>query len=251
MQGENRFESAAYTGVREHFESIFNAAARRHGLVQSVPGRPVRLRSKSRPPRRLSWKVTIGRPSCGSRERHRLFGLMLRARPELGAGARTLHFAPEPLIAAELKARAKEYRTADLRMAGCDLRLDIEALDLPDASVDLFVLNHVIEHVDDRKALAELHRCLAPDGVAAISTPVVEGWRETYEDAGIAHGPDERARILHFGWAGHRRWYGADLRERIRAAGFGLEEFTAGGADAVRYSLARGQTIFLARKTAR
>jgi hypothetical protein len=32
MQGENRFESAAYTGVREHFESIFNAAARRQGL---------------------------------------------------------------------------------------------------------------------------------------------------------------------------------------------------------------------------
>jgi hypothetical protein len=29
MQGESRFESAAYTAVREHFEPIFNAAARR------------------------------------------------------------------------------------------------------------------------------------------------------------------------------------------------------------------------------
>jgi hypothetical protein len=37
MQGENRFESAAYTAVREHFESIFNAAARRHGTCAEVP----------------------------------------------------------------------------------------------------------------------------------------------------------------------------------------------------------------------
>jgi NAD(P)-dependent dehydrogenase (short-subunit alcohol dehydrogenase family) len=39
MQGasfdiEGRFESAAYTGVREHFESIFNAAARRQRVFQ-------------------------------------------------------------------------------------------------------------------------------------------------------------------------------------------------------------------------
>jgi hypothetical protein len=34
MQGENRFESGAYTAVREHFEPIFNAAARRQRLFQ-------------------------------------------------------------------------------------------------------------------------------------------------------------------------------------------------------------------------
>jgi len=32
MQGESRLESAAYMGVREHFEPAFNAAARRHGF---------------------------------------------------------------------------------------------------------------------------------------------------------------------------------------------------------------------------
>jgi len=37
MQGENRFESGAYTTVREHFESIFNAVARRHGACAEVP----------------------------------------------------------------------------------------------------------------------------------------------------------------------------------------------------------------------
>jgi hypothetical protein len=39
MQGASlhtrgRFESGAYTTVREHFEPIFNAAARRQGLFQ-------------------------------------------------------------------------------------------------------------------------------------------------------------------------------------------------------------------------
>jgi hypothetical protein len=34
MQGENRFESGAYTAVREHFEPIFNAAARRQRPFQ-------------------------------------------------------------------------------------------------------------------------------------------------------------------------------------------------------------------------
>jgi hypothetical protein len=41
MQGENRFESGAYTAVREHFEPIFNAAARRQRLFQQ----PVRMAS--------------------------------------------------------------------------------------------------------------------------------------------------------------------------------------------------------------
>jgi hypothetical protein len=39
MEGENRFESAAYTAVREHFESIFNAAARRQRLFQQPASR--------------------------------------------------------------------------------------------------------------------------------------------------------------------------------------------------------------------
>ena len=187
-------------------------------------------------------------PRCGSRERHRLFALLLASRPGLGRGARTVHFAPEPLLTREFRSRAADYRTADLHMAGCDLKLDIERIALPDESVDLFVVNHVLEHVDDASALAELFRCLAPGGTAAITTPVVEGWKRSYEDSAIAEGPDERLRVLHFGWPGHRRHYGADIRERIAGAGFELSEFTANGAETVRYGLAHGETIFLARK---
>lgn len=187
-------------------------------------------------------------PRCESRERHRLFGLMLAARPELGRGARIVHFAPEPLLADEFRRRAAEYRTADLFVPGCDLKLDIEALDLADGSVDLFVVNHVLEHVDHRKALAELFRCLSPGGVAVLTTPVVEGWRTTYENPAVAHGDSDLLRILHFGWPDHLRWFGADIRARIAEAGFELTEHTGSGEETVRHGLIRGETVFLARK---
>lgn len=187
-------------------------------------------------------------PACGSRERHRLFGLLLQKLPELGRGLRVVHFAPEPAISRELRTRAGRYQTADLLMEGCDLRLNVEAIALPDASVDLFVLNHVLEHVDDRSALAELHRCLVEGGTAILSMPVIEGWNTTYENPVVAKGGSQRLRTLHFGWPDHLRYYGSDVRERIRRAGFELSEFHADGEETARYGLIPGERIFLARK---
>ena len=189
-------------------------------------------------------------PHCGSRERHRLFGLLLARFPDLGRGKDVIHFAPEPLIAEELRERAGRYRSADLHMAGCDLRLNLEQLELPDASVDLFVLNHVLEHLDDRRALSELFRCLRPGGSAVISCPVVEGWTSTYENETVARGESEQAKRLHFGWYDHLRYYGADIRSRISEPGFSLAEFCATGEEAVRHSLVRGERIFVATRPA-
>jgi SAM-dependent methyltransferase len=114
------------------------------------------------------------------------------------------------------------------------------------------VLNQVLEHVhDDRKALGELYRCLSPGGVAAITVPVIDSWRETYEDPAISRGPGDADRMLHFGWPDHLRLYGgADLRERIAQAGLELSEYVPDGAAVARYGLMAGETVFLARKPA-
>jgi ubiquinone/menaquinone biosynthesis C-methylase UbiE len=65
------------------------------------------------------------------------------------------------------------------------LNLDLEAIALPDDSIDVVVASHVLEHVDDKKALAEIRRVLRSDGVAPLMVPIVEGWDSTYVDPSI------------------------------------------------------------------
>jgi SAM-dependent methyltransferase len=170
--------------------------------------------------------------------------LYLRDNQHVGTG-NVVHFAPEPAIRDILKARAENYHSADFFQPGCDLRLNLEAIDFPDGSVDLFVCSHLLEHVDDAKALAELYRCSAPGGTVLIMVPIIESWAATYENLEVV-GPRERER--HFGQFDHVRYYGADLRDRIRAAGFSLSEVTAQTNDVLRYGLIRGETVFVARR---
>lgn len=206
-----------------------------------VCGHSGKFRAADSPPR---WDARC--PKCGSFERQRLMALYLRARPKAGEG-KVIHLAPDPSIGGVLKKRAREYLTADLFMPGCDLALDLEQIDLPGDSVDLFVCSHLLEHVDDRKALSELYRCTAPGGATLIMVPIVEGWKTTYENPAAAVAGDQ-ARELHFGQFDHVRMYGADLRERIRSAGFDLSEFVATPEDCLRYGLLRGETVFVAEK---
>jgi SAM-dependent methyltransferase len=185
-------------------------------------------------------------PRCHSLERHRLFLLWSRTRPLVTSQSAVLHFAAEQSIKAVLSKQAGFYQTADLSEKGADLKLDIERIALRDASFDVVVASHVLEHVDDRKALGELRRILKPGGTLIVMIPIIEGWDDTYEDAGIVTSAE---REIHFGQWNHVRFYGRDVRERIRQAGFALEEYAASGADCVKYGLLRGERIFLARKT--
>jgi SAM-dependent methyltransferase len=185
-------------------------------------------------------------PRCGSLERHRLFRLwMERARP-FGPAHRVLHFAPERVLGPAIRARVAAYETADLSAKGApDHVVDIGATGLPAASYDRVVCNHVLEHVDDRRALAEIRRLLVPGGLAVLTTPVVEGWAATHEDASVA---TPEGRRLQFGQADHLRLYGRDLRDRIRDAGFALSEYPALEPDVRVHGLIRGETLFLAQK---
>jgi SAM-dependent methyltransferase len=182
-------------------------------------------------------------PRCFSLERHRLLALFLGRHPNAARG-RVVHFAPEPAVAGLLRRTADDYRSADLS-APADLKLNLEAIDLPASSVDLFVCSHVLEHVDDRKALGELWRCLKPGGSAIIMVPMIGSWPETYENDAVTS-PAEREQ--HFGQHDHVRYYGADVRNRIEGSGFSLSEMAGTGEECVRYGLLRGETVFLATK---
>jgi SAM-dependent methyltransferase len=186
-------------------------------------------------------------PSCLSVSRQRSLKLYIDATGIVSGDDTVLHFAPERCVTRFLRPLAKRYVTADYLADGVDLRLDIEAMDLDDASFTRIVCSHVLEHVDDRRALAEMLRVLAPDGVALLMVPIVEGWETTYENPEVV---TEIERELHFNQSDHIRFYGRDFRERVREAGFELTEFSASPLDCVRFSLTRGETVFVARKPA-
>lgn len=192
-------------------------------------------------PRRIDARC----PKCGSAERYRLLALWLDRHGAFLRQANVLHFAPEAGLADMLKRRVGSYRSADIAPGRADLVLDIEAMAVDKETYECVVCSHVLEHVDDRKALAEIHRVLKPGGIALIMLPVIEGWASTYENSKVVT-PEDRKR--HYGQADHVRYYGADVRNRIRGAGFELGEFTAEGEDVLTYALQRGEKVFIARK---
>ena len=189
-------------------------------------------------------KPEIWCPSCDSRPRHRLLKLWMDSEMTLPPAAEVVHFAAEPWVSAEMAARGARYRTADLNEL-FELQLDITAIDLPDASLDMLIANHVLEHVDDTLAFAEIHRVLKPGGQAVITVPMIEGFDKTYEDP--AHDTPE-ARKRYYGDPTHLRWYGRDVRQRFSAPGFDVGEFTALEPYATEHALHRGEKIFIGGK---
>jgi SAM-dependent methyltransferase len=206
----------------------------------SVCGYQGRFQAGGRP-RRIDARC----PKCGSAERYRLLALWLDRHGEFLRGADTLHFAPEAGLAKLLRTRVGRYRSADIAPGRADMVLNIESIAAANGAFDCIVCSHVLEHVDDAKALSEIFRVLKPGGVALIMLPVIEGWATTYENPAVKTAED---RAHHYGQSDHVRYYGADVRDRIRAAGFALDEFTAQGSDVLTYALQRGEKVFIAKK---
>ena len=185
-------------------------------------------------------------PGCGALERQRLFALAVQRGFATFAKAEVLQFAPDPSITRLVDAQSPaSHVTADFEEGRAQLLLNIEALALANGSFDRIVCSHVLEHVDDRAALGELYRVLRPGGQALIMLPVIEGWDQSYENSRV-HTVAERE--LHFGQWDHVRFFGSDIRGRIAAAGFALDELTAEGEDVVKYRLLRGEKVFRATK---
>lgn len=182
--------------------------------------------------------------NCGSYERHRLLALSDK-KHNFFQNKEVLHFSPEPVLKKIIKGKAAYYVTADIVEGLADRTLNIEDIDMADNKWDVILCSHVLEHVNDGKALAELYRVLKSDGVLIIMVPIIEGWKHTYENLNI-HAKADREE--HFGQSDHVRYYGRDIRDRILSHGFEIEEDTAYGEDAVVYGLLRGEKVFICRK---
>src|SRR5271157_2215189 len=76
-------------------------------------------------------------PNCLSLERHRAMAIASREE-RLFEDKEVLHFAPEPGIAEFIRRQnPKSYKTGDLFKPNVDYKLDLQNINLPDASFDV------------------------------------------------------------------------------------------------------------------
>ena len=182
-------------------------------------------------------------PQCWSLERHRLFALAVQRGVISFTRKDVLNFTAD-ISVGKMAEEAWSYRTSNYpEQDGADYCFNLEAIELPDASFDIVICSHILEHVNDAKAFAEVRRILRPGGQFLFMVPIVEGWARTYENPSIV---SEQERHIHFGQFDHVRYYGADIRDRAARAGFTVSDYSATAEDCVRYGLQRGEKIFIA-----
>ncbi|MCL6275166.1 class I SAM-dependent methyltransferase [Muricauda sp. 2012CJ35-5] len=191
-------------------------------------------------------------PSTLSLERHRLLWLYLQNETRFFTDPiKLLHFAPEQAFYLRFRnLKNLTYTTTDLNSPLADVKADICNLPFDEASFDVILCNHVLEHIpDDTKAMQELYRVLKPGGWGVFQIPQDLNRDVTFEDDTITD-KKERARI--FGQYDHVRIYGRDYFDKLRTIGFTVEAVDYTNAltkeKVNRYRLANGEILPLVRK---
>ncbi len=163
---------------------------------------------------------------CHSRDRERLLYAFLIVDLKLPSNKNIsiLHIAPEPKLSQVLLQQSfREYICGDLFTKGYEYPAHVKnmnVLDLPfeDNHFDLFLCNHVLEHIpEDIKAMKEIFRVLKPGGHALLQVPISKNSPETVEDFTIE---DPKKREELFGQFDHCRIYGQDYVTRLESVGF-------------------------------
>ncbi len=191
-------------------------------------------------------------PGTLSLERHRLFWLYLEKETDFFTeNHKLLHFAPEQAFYKRFKKmKILDYVTTDLNSPLADIKADICNLPFPDNEFDFIFCNHVLEHIpNDTKAMQELYRVLAPDGIGIFQIPQDLSREFTFEDDSIT---DKKERTKIFGQYDHVRIYGRDYFDKLRSVGFNVSEVdytkTFSEEEIEKYRLATGEIIPVCKK---
>lgn len=166
-------------------------------------------------------------PFCLANDRLRFVIEVLRGHTDiLTRPCKVLEFAPIKGLEQYLRAHGQcEYLSGDI-VPGRGMRvLDITQIDLPDASFDFIICNHVLEHIpDEARAVMEMRRVLRPGGCMLLSMPVSLALEETLETPD-ADTPEKR--LARYGQDDHVRLYGLDVKRRLERYGLSVAEIIA------------------------
>ena len=171
-------------------------------------------------------------PHCGAKPRSRALYRLVRDRigPRLAAGDRVLEigpsrvsadhiiggslFVPARCVAVDVRQRRHHRR---LGASGRFATASAAMLPLADATFDFILCNNTLPYVrEDRRALAEIARCLKRKGLAMI---------DTHRGPGATRTADAHRRAHHelgeewFAANGDAWVYGEDFLDRVREAG--------------------------------
>lgn len=152
-------------------------------------------------------------PVCGSIARDRFLYWCWTTRTPYDPRAVVLETSPR--LDAEYRGRMAarmRYTTSDFDESAHRgaIRLDLERIDLPDASLDVVLTPHVLEHVPDTdKALSELFRVMRPGGHVLLQVPFPQA--RTAPPTGPEFHGDSTLVHWRFGW---------DLADTVRRHGF-------------------------------
>jgi SAM-dependent methyltransferase len=172
-------------------------------------------------------------PRCGSKPRHRALLLFLRhfVRPRLGDGSEVLEIGPSRPATRFVPARRTigparytavdlEHRPhhARLRLPHRFRRMDATRLRFGRETFDVILCNNVLPFAsDDTAILAEIRRCLKPDGVAMVDVDVQVA--RTTSAAALRRRDPGRFTAAYVATNGSHRFYGRDYAGRLRRAG--------------------------------
>lgn len=152
-------------------------------------------------------------PRCAAITRDRFLHWCFAQRTPQPRGRRLLETSPRlGSEYREMMRRWFDYRASDFDQSAhrADIQLDLQDIDLPDASLDVVLSAHVLEHVPDtRRALTELHRVIAPGGRMFLQVPLIQG--RTAPPPEPEYHADHTPVFWRFGW---------DLTDLLREAGF-------------------------------
>jgi SAM-dependent methyltransferase len=172
-------------------------------------------------------------PCCGAKPRHRGLLIFLRGwlRPRLLAGGEVLDIGPSRPATRFVPRRRTigraRYTAIDLDRRPHHDRLrpphrfrlmDATRLAFRDRTFDVILCNNVLPFVaDDAGILAEVRRCLKPDGVAMVDVDIQI--TRTTSAARLRRRDPRRFTPAYVEINGSHRFYGRDYPARLRAAG--------------------------------
>ena len=115
-----------------------------------------------------------------------------------------------------------------------------------DASYDVVIANHVLEHIDDdAKAMREVARLLRSGGIALLTTPINPTRHVTYEESAIT-APIERQ--THLNSPDLQRFYRLDIAERLRRTECSIETFRLTPPEEVTFGLLPMEWLHIATR---